>query len=176
VAHGHVSQSTPVDAQIAAAHAAAKLAAARLRSAEVARDRAKLQRSYATVVAPSAGTVSRLAAHASQGIQAGQTLLMLVPTDSYIIANFKENQVGRMQVGDPVDIVIDAYPGEQFRGVVDTVSPATGARFSLIPPDNATGNFVKVVQRVPVKIMWKQPPREAMRPGLSAEVTVHVQD
>jgi membrane fusion protein (multidrug efflux system) len=99
---------------------------------------------------------------------------MLVPLDTYVIANFKENQVGRMKAGDPVDIEIDAYPGQTFHGIVDTVSPATGARFSMIPPDNATGNFVKVVQRVPVKITWSAPPSVAMRPGLSAEVVVHV--
>jgi membrane fusion protein (multidrug efflux system) len=79
-----------------------------------------------------------------------------------------------MKPGDLVDIQVDAFPDQTFHGIVDTVSPATGARFSLIPPDNATGNFVKVVQRVPVKIHWTSPPRVAMRPGLSAEVTVHV--
>lgn len=175
-AEGRVTQSAPVDAQVAAAQAASKLAAARLRAADVAHDRAKLQRSYATITAPSAGYVSRLAAHAGQYIQPGQALVMLVPAETYIIANFKENQVSRMQLGDPVDITIDAFSGETFHGVVDTLSPATGARFSLIPPDNATGNFVKVVQRVPVKITWKQIPRDTLRPGLSAEVTVHVQD
>jgi membrane fusion protein (multidrug efflux system) len=79
-----------------------------------------------------------------------------------------------MKPGDPADIAIDAVPGESLHGIVDTVSPATGARFSMIPPDNATGNFVKVVQRVPVKINWTVPPRLAMRPGRSAEVTVRV--
>jgi len=79
-----------------------------------------------------------------------------------------------MKAGDPVDIEIDAYPDQVFHGAVDTVSPATGARFSMIPPDNATGNFVKVVQRVPVKITWANPPSTAVRPGLSAEVTIHV--
>jgi membrane fusion protein (multidrug efflux system) len=120
--------------------------------------------------------VSRLGAHAGQQVMAGQPLLMLVPLDSYVVANFKEVQVGRMKAGDPVDVEIDAYPGRTFHGVVDTVSPATGARFSMIPPDNATGNFVKVVQRVPVKVTWSSPPGPAMRPGLSAEVTVHVGD
>lgn len=118
--------------------------------------------------------VSRLGVHVGQMVTAGQALLMLVPTTTYVIANFKENQVGAMHAGDPVDIEIDAYEGT-FHGVVETLSPATGARFSLIPPDNATGNFVKVVQRVPVKIQWTKPPQLAMRPGLSAEVTVHVE-
>jgi membrane fusion protein (multidrug efflux system) len=173
-AQGHVTQSAPVDQVVAAAEASAKLAAARVKAAQVALDKAKLSRSYATVTAPTAGVVSKLGAHVGQQIMSGQTLLMLVPLETYVVANFKENQVGMMKPGDPVDIELDAYPGETFHGIVDTVSPATGARFSMIPPDNATGNFVKVVQRVPVKITWTKPPSLAMRPGLSAEVTVHV--
>jgi membrane fusion protein (multidrug efflux system) len=175
-AQGRVTQSSPVDAQVAAAEAAQKLAAAKVRSAEVARDKAKLMRSYATITAPYDGTVSKLAARVGQTVQPGQTLLMLVPVETYVIANFKESQVGRMKPGDAVDIEIDALPGEELSGVVDTLSPATGARFSLIPPDNATGNFVKVVQRVPVKIRWKNPPKSSLRAGLSAEVTVHVSE
>ncbi len=172
-AQGRVTQTGPVDQQISAARAAAALAAARVKAAEAAAARAQLDRGFARVTAPATGVVSRLGAHAGQTISAGQALLMLVPTDTYVIANFKENQVGEMKAGDPVDIEVDAYPGT-FHGIVETLSPATGARFSLIPPDNATGNFVKVVQRVPVKITWTKPPQVAMRPGLSAEVTVHV--
>jgi membrane fusion protein, multidrug efflux system len=173
-AEGHVTQSAPVDQVVAAAQASAKLAAARTKAAQVALDKARLQRSYATVTAPVAGLVSKLGAHVGQQIMSGQSLLMLVPLETYVVANFKEVQVGTMKAGDPVDVELDAYPGDTFHGVVDTVSPATGARFSMIPPDNATGNFVKVVQRVPVKITWTKPPGLAMRPGLSAEVTVHV--
>ena len=173
-AQGHVTQSTPVEQVVAAAQASAKLATARVTAAEVAIAKAKLSRSYATVVAPAAGIVSKLGAHTGQQIMQGQTLLMLVPLETYVVANFKENQIGQMKPGDAVDIELDAYPGEDLKGVVDTVSPATGARFSMIPPDNATGNFVKVVQRVPVKVTWKATPGVAPRPGLSAEVTVHV--
>lgn len=175
-AAGRVTQSSPVDAQVAASAAAQKLAAAKVQAAQVALDKAKLMRSYATVIAPSDGTVSKLAAHAGQTVQPGQGLLMLVPNETYVVANFKESQVGKMKAGDAVDIEIDALPGDEFSGVIDSLSPATGARFSLIPPDNATGNFVKVVQRVPVKIRWKSAPPNAVRPGLSAEVTVHVGD
>ena len=173
-AEGHVTQSAPVGQVVAAAEASAKLAAARVKAAEVALDKAKLQRSYAAITAPSAGVISKLGAHLGQHVMAAQTLLMLVPLETYLIANFKESQVGNMKAGDPVDIEIDAFPDDTFHGVVDTVSPATGARFSMIPPDNATGNFVKVVQRVPAKITWTTPPSVPMRPGLSAEVTVHV--
>jgi len=173
-AEGHVTSSAPVDKQIAAAQAAAGLASARVKAAEVAVSRARLSRSYATITAPATGVISKLGAHPGQSISAGQPLLMLVPTETYVIANFKESQIGSMKPGDKVDVALDAYEGT-FHGVVDTISPATGARFSLIPPDNATGNFVKVVQRVPVKITWTDAPKVAMRPGLSAEVTVHVE-
>jgi membrane fusion protein (multidrug efflux system) len=175
-AQGRVTQSSPVDAQVAASQAAQKLALARVRSAEVALQKAKLQRSYATITAPQDGTVSKLGAHAGQTIAPGQALVMIVPAETYVTANFKESQVGKMKPGNPVDIEIDAFPDAEFQGVVETISPATGARFSLIPPDNATGNFVKVVQRVPVKIRWKKAPPANVRAGLSAEVTVHVDD
>ncbi len=172
-AQGHVA-GMDVDAQVEAAEAAQELAEAREKAAGVALDKAKLQRTYATIKAPIDGYVSRIAAHTGQTIQMSQPIVMLVPAETYVIANFKEGQINRMKAGDEVDVTIDAFPGEEFSGVVDTVSPATGARFSMIPPDNATGNFVKVVQRVPVKITWKTKPDIVMRPGLSAEVTVHV--
>jgi membrane fusion protein, multidrug efflux system len=175
-AQGRVTQSSPVDAQVAASQASQKLAEARMHAAEVAVQKAKLQRSYATITAPHDGFVSKLAAHAGQTVQPGQALVMLVPNETYVVANFKESQVGKMKPGNVVDIEIDALPGEEFEGVVETLSPATGARFSLIPPDNATGNFVKVVQRVPVKIRWRKAPPAGIRPGLSAEVTVHLND
>jgi membrane fusion protein, multidrug efflux system len=173
-AEGHVTQSAPVEKVVAAAEASAKLAAARVKAAEAALAKAKLQRSYTTVTAPAAGMVSKLGAHVGQHVMQAQMLLELVPLETYVVANFKENQIGAMKAGDPVDVELDAYPDETFHGIVDTFSPATGARFSMIPPDNATGNFVKVVQRVPVKITWTKSPSVAMRPGLSAEVTVHV--
>jgi membrane fusion protein (multidrug efflux system) len=174
-AQGRVAQSTPVDQQVAAAEAAADLASARVKAAEAALAKAKLDRAHATIVAPIDGVVSRLGAHVGQSVNMGQPLLMLVPNETYVIANFKETQIAHMRPGNKVDIEIDAFDGE-LSGVVDTLSPATGARFSLIPPDNATGNFVKVVQRVPVKIRWTKPPGVPVRPGLSAEVTVHVEE
>ena len=93
---------------------------------------------------------------------------------TYVVANFKETQVGQMQPGQRVEVEVDAFPGEKFEGKVESLSGGTGARFSLLPPDNASGNFVKVVQRVPVRIAWVDPPRDLpLRAGLSAEVTVH---
>jgi len=172
-AEGRVTQSGPVDQQVAAARAAAELAHVRVKIAENALDNARLNRSFATVVAPTSGVISRLGAHPGQTVSPGAALLMLVPDETYVIANFKETQIGAMKPGDKVDIEVDAYSGT-FHGVVETIAPATGSRFSLIPADNSTGNFVKVVQRVPVKIRWDKVPEVAMRPGLSAEVTVHV--
>lgn len=173
-AEGKVAQSAPVDDQVATAEATAALAAARVKAATAALAKAKLDRAHATITAPIDGVVSRLAVHAGQSIKVDQTLVMIVPTTTYVVANFKETQIAHMKPGNKVDIELDAYEGH-FEGVVDTISPATGARFSLLPPDNATGNFVKVVQRVPVKITWHDAPKIALRPGLSAEVVVHVE-
>jgi membrane fusion protein (multidrug efflux system) len=99
----------------------------------------------------------------------------LVLAATYVVANFKETQIGRMRQGQPAEILIDAYPGRTFAGRVESLSPGTGARFSLLPSDNATGNFVRVVQRVPVRIAWQGgPPPVRLEPGLSAIVTVTV--
>jgi membrane fusion protein, multidrug efflux system len=178
-AAGRVQQSTPVDRQIAAATAAGKLAHARVHAAEAALELAKLQLGYTKITAPVAGFVSRLAVHDGQMVQPGTTLVMVVPAATYVVANFKETQIGRIRPGDLVEVTIDAFPGT-FRGKVDSVSAGTGARFSMMPPDNATGNFVKVVQRVPVKIVWAPDEgydkiRGQLHAGLSAEVKVHLQ-
>ena len=174
-ARGQLEQSTPVDRKIAAAVAAAKLAHARVAAAQAALDLAKLQLGYTKITAPVAGYVSKLAVHDGQMVQPGMTTLMVVPLESYVVANFKETQMGRIAAGDPVDISIDAASGT-FHGKVASISAGTGARFSLMPPDNATGNFVKVVQRVPVKITW-DPGQDVskLHAGLSAEVKVHLQ-
>ncbi|HTM21453.1 MAG TPA: HlyD family secretion protein, partial [Kofleriaceae bacterium] len=173
-AAGRVQQSTPVKRQVTAAQAAARLAHARADSARAARDLARLQLGWTRITSPVAGTVSRLAAHEGQMVQPGLTLAMVVPERTYVIANFKETQISRIRPGDPVDISLDAVDGT-FHGVVDSIAPGTGSRFSLLPPDNATGNFVKVVQRVPVKITWDDDQDlSQLRAGLSAEVTIHV--
>lgn len=175
-AQGRVQQSTPVDRQIAAAVAASRLAAARVGSAKSALELAKLQLGYTEVTAPVAGYVSKIGAHEGQLVQAGMTLAMLVPARSYVIANFKETQIERIRPGDPVEISVDALGGHELGGKVESLSPGTGARFSLMPPDNATGNFVKVVQRVPVKIAWDDgQDLSPLRAGLSVEVKIHLQ-
>lgn len=139
---------------------------------------AELQLQYTEVRAPIDGTLSKKSVDLGQMVQVGQPLLALVPlSDVWVLANFKETQVGRVKPGMPALVEIDTFPGNAFHGVVDSISAGTGARFSLLPPENATGNWVKVVQRVPVKIRLDA--REVgnthtLRPGMSAIVTVKV--
>jgi membrane fusion protein (multidrug efflux system) len=162
-------------AQYAAARAQVNLAAAKVKSAQAALDLARLQLSYTKIAAPADGYVSKLTVHDGQLVSTGQPLFQFVPLQTYVVANFKETQVGAMRPGQIADIEIDAYPGRKLEGLVDSLSGGTGARFSLIPPDNASGNFVKVVERVPVRIAWAKPPPSnvLLRAGLSAYVTVH---
>ncbi len=142
-------------------------------------DLAKLQRSYATVTAPIAGVVSSKNVEPGQFVQAGQTLLAIADdSDVWIVANFKETQLTHLRVGQPVEFTADSYPDVVFHGRVDSIAGATGARFALLPPDNATGNFVKVTQRVPVKIVLTGPPdpQHPLRPGMSVEPSVRIKN
>jgi membrane fusion protein (multidrug efflux system) len=172
-AQGRVEQSAPVDAKLAQASAQADLAHARVDSAAAALALAKLQLSYTRIEAPSDGELSRLGVHDGQLAQAGQQIVTIVPITTYVVANFKETQVGSMRAGQRAEISVDAYPGRTLEGRVESTSPGTGARFSLLPADNASGNFVKVVQRVPVKIAWVNVPADVkLAAGLSTDVTV----
>ena len=160
---------------VASAQAGVRLATARVQAAQAARDNAALQLSYTRVVAPASGTVSRKQAEPGQLIQAGQPLLTIVAdTGVFITANFKETQLADIRVGQSAEVDVDAYGGKQVQACVESVSAATGSKFALLPPDNATGNFTKVVQRVPVRLRVKQAlgPDEQLRPGMS--VVVHV--
>lgn len=168
-----VAQSEPIDAHMNAARAQVDLARAREQAAEAAVEQARLALAYTTVTAPADGFLSHLAVARGQYVQPGQTIVMLVPEHTYVEANFKETQIGRMQIGQRVEVTVDAYPGRTFLARVASLSAGTGSRFSLLPPDNASGNFIKVVQRVPVRLEWVDPPSDvALRPGLSVEVTV----
>ncbi|MFI5307222.1 MAG: HlyD family secretion protein [Polyangiales bacterium] len=173
-AQGKLAASTPTDALIGAAHAQTQLAQARVKAAQAMLELAQLQLSYATLTAPQDGVVSKLGVREGQLLGESQTVAVLIPSATYLVANFKETQIGRMRVGDAADVELDAYPGKRFSAAVESLSGGTGARFSLLPPDNASGNFVKVVQRVPVRLAWKSPPNLALQAGLSAEVTVSV--
>jgi membrane fusion protein (multidrug efflux system) len=160
-------------AQYAAALAQAELARARARAAQAALDAARLQLSYTVARAPEDGAISRLSARVGQIVQPGQLVGQLVPSRTYVVANFKETQTGAIRPGQKVEVEVDAYAGRTVEGRVESVSGGTGARFALLPPDNASGNFVKVVERVPVRIAWSPPADLPMRAGLSATVTVH---
>lgn len=160
---------------ISNAEAGVRLAQARLASAKASRDNAALQLSYTNILAPLSGTVSKKQVEVGQLVQAGQTLMSIVSDSGvYITANFKETQLARIRVGQKVDLEIDAYGGSHGEGEVESIASATGAKFALLPPDNATGNFTKVVQRVPVRIkvtkdLGKDMP---LRPGMSVLANV----
>ena len=163
------------DAALAAAQAALLGADAKVASARASRDQASLQLSYTRILAPMAGVVSKKSVELGQLVQAGQPLMSVVPLDDvWITANLKETETADVSPGDAVAFTVDAYPGQHFQGHVESLSPATGARFSLLPPDNATGNFTKVVQRVPVRIRLDgaNDPTHPLRPGMSVDVTI----
>jgi len=162
--------------QVTAMRARASSAQARVEQAKATLAQAELNLQYAVVKAPARGVVSRKSVNVGQVVQPGQPLMSLVQTDQvWITANFKETQLNDMRPGQKVILTVDAYGGKQFQGKVDSIAAATGARFSLLPPENATGNFVKVVQRVPVKIVLDtgQDPDNLLRPGMSVSPTVY---
>ncbi len=153
--------------------AQANSAMASIKQARANLEAAQLQLSYTTIVAPIDGMITRQAIQLGQIIQPGQTLLTLVPLkDVRITANFKETQLADVRKGQPVEIEVDMY-GRSFQGQVDSIAAATGADLSLLPPENATGNYVKVVQRIPVKIVLKDPPPGfAFRPGMNVTAKI----
>lgn len=147
------------------------------RQAEI--DNAKLVLSYAVITAPEDGEVSKTYVQPGQLVQAGQSLFSIVlSSDIWVVANFKETQLDKMKLGQKVGVHVDAFPGKEMEAKITSFSPATGARFALLPPDNASGNFVKVVQRLPVKIEFvnpdKQPEVKQLRAGMNVVVDVHL--
>ena len=163
-------------AQVTATRARALAAEAHAQQARASLAQAELNLQYTTIKAAVKGIVSRKTAQIGQVIQPGQPLMALVPyEDVWITANFKETQLANMRPGQSATVKVDAYGGREYKGHVDSIAAATGSRFSLLPPENATGNFVKVVQRVPVKIVLEpgQDPEHLLRPGLSVAPTVY---
>jgi membrane fusion protein (multidrug efflux system) len=161
--------------QIAATRARAASAQARVEQSRASLNQAELNLQYTVVKAPTKGIVSRKSVEVGQVVQPGQPIMALIPLDTvWITANFKETQLRDMHPGQPVTIRVDAYGGGDLKGKVDSIAAATGARFSLLPAENATGNYVKVVQRVPVKIVLEagQDPNRILRPGMSVVPTV----
>lgn len=172
-AQGRLTQSEPVNAQMRAAQAQAKLAHARVGTLQAALNAAQLTLSYTKIYAPADGIASKLSVHDGSLVAQGQPVVQLVPLQTYVVANFKETQVGDMKPGQRAKIRVDALGGRDFEGKVESLSGGTGASFSLLPPDNASGNFVKVVQRVPVRISWNGPTSDKVAVGASADVTVY---
>jgi membrane fusion protein (multidrug efflux system) len=135
---------------------------------------AQLQLEYTKVYAAESGNVTKRTVENGDFISTGQPLLAIVRNERWVIANFKEVQLHRMRVGQPVEVTVDSFPDTPLRGRVQSLQSGTGSRFELLPPENATGNWVKVVQRLPVKIVFEpdQPGVERLEPGMSAEVRV----
>lgn len=173
VAHARTKAATAALDEAAAAVKAlrARLAtqAFKISEAQASHSLAKRDLTRTVLVAPASGRVARKNVDPGKYVQVGQTLLAIVAEYTWVVANFKETQIEKMTVGQPVEIKVDAYPGKVFHGHIDSLQPGTGAVFSLLPPENATGNFVKVVQRVPVKIVLDKPndPAYPLWPGLS---------
>ncbi|MFM2206510.1 MAG: hypothetical protein RL213_485 [Bacteroidota bacterium] len=174
-----VTANRQMDAAAAAVQAAKEQvrvarAAVDLRRSE--EDFARLQLSYTFVTAPASGIASRKSIQPGQFVSQGSPLFAIVAdSNAYVVANFKETQIGKMRKGQPVEVKVDAFPDHHFVGKVYSFSPATGAKFSLLPPDNATGNYVKVVQRIPVKIVLDPDSmNSSLRPGMSVRVAVQV--
>lgn len=139
-------------------------------------DRNKLNQSYTVITAPYDGKMGRRTIQNGQLVQAGQTLAFIVDKEQgkWVVANFKETQLGKMHIGQQVEVNLDAFPGQKFTGSIESLSPVTGSKFSLLPPDNSTGNFVKIVQRIPVRIRLtdNQSVIDPLRAGMNANVIV----
>jgi membrane fusion protein (multidrug efflux system) len=161
--------------QVESLKAQRESAVASLEQAKAQRDQAQLNLDYTTVTAAQPGRIVQLGAAVGQYAQSGTSLTMFVPDEIWVTANFKETQLDAMRPGQPATLSIDAYPERTIRGHVASVQPGSGTAFSLLPAQNATGNFVKIVQRVPVKIVLDNPPPDvALGPGMSVVPTVQI--
>ena len=158
------------------AAAQADQVAAQIAQGEAAVHQAELQLSYTKLYAPDSGRITRKSVEPGAYVQVGQTLFSIVPDRVWVVANFKETQLRHMRPGQPAKVTVDAYPDRVFEGHVDSIQSGSGAAFSLLPPENATGNYVKVVQRVPVKIVIDEvlDPQHVLGPGMSAVPEVRV--
>jgi membrane fusion protein (multidrug efflux system) len=172
------SQTQAVGAQSGATSAQVPVATTVIRQREVDVANAKLNLSYSVITAPEDGLVSRVGIQPGQFVQPGQQLFSIVLNDQiWVVGNFKETQLDKMKAGQKVVIKVDAFPSHPLEGRLASFSPGTGSSFALLPPDNATGNFVKVVQRVPVRIEFsnaKDPMVQQLRAGMNVEVDVHL--
>jgi membrane fusion protein, multidrug efflux system len=163
-------------AQLALNKTQIETAEAGVRAAAAQVEQARLNLSYTVIRAPETGHIANKTVALGNYVQVGQALMALVPDQVWVTANYKETEIGEMRAGDRVDIYVDAYPGHVFHGQVQSFQAGSGAAFSLLPPENATGNYVKVVQRVPVKIMFDGDPTThwLLGPGMSVEPYVRI--
>jgi membrane fusion protein (multidrug efflux system) len=170
------SQSKAAESEVALSRASVGTATAAVQQAEAKVHQAELNLSYTKIIAPRDGRVTARTVQLGNYVQPGQVMLALVPANVWVTANFKETQLTYMRPGQPVELSVDAYPKRTFEGRVDSLQFGSGARFSLLPPENAVGNYVKVVQRVPVKILFNKPLPDDLdiAPGMSVEPKVKV--
>ncbi len=176
-AKARLAEAQTAPEKIALKQAQVASAQAKIAQAKAAVKQARLNLSYTKVRAPHAGQITKKSIVAGSHISAGQAALAVVENDPWVVANFKETQIARIKPGQPVAIAIDAFPGHTFSGRVQSIQAGTGAAFSLLPPENATGNYVKIVQRVPVKIIFDQPNQlkgVKLAPGMSTVPTIHL--
>lgn len=166
--------------QVAAQRAKADAAAAQVQAAEAELETDRLNLSYTKIIAPDSGIVNKKTAQVGQNVSAGQTLMTLIPlTNIWVTANFKETQLDHMRIGQPATFTVDAYPGRTYHAKVTQIGGATGSMLSLFPPENATGNYVKVVQRIPVRLDFTNPREDddqLLRPGMSVTPAVRVKN
>jgi membrane fusion protein (multidrug efflux system) len=168
------ANAVATEKQIGVLQAQRDLAYGQVAQARATLEQAQANLSRTIITAPVSGRVTKLTAAKGAYAAIGQTLMMFVPRDVWVTANFKETQLKLMRPGQPVDITIDAFPGKTFKGHLDSVQSGSGTAFSLLPAENATGNYVKIVQRVPVKIVFDKPPDVLLGPGMSVVPTVKV--
>ncbi|MER9583659.1 HlyD family secretion protein [Mesorhizobium sp. M0276] len=169
-----VANVAAAKSQVVVLQAQVKSAEAKLDQAKASQDQARTTLSRTTITAPVSGRATSISVANGSYAQPGQVLMMFVPDEVWVKANFKETQLDLMRPGQPVEIDIDDYPERSFHGRVDSIQAGSGTAFSLLPAENATGNFVKVVQRVPVKIVFDKPPGVLLGPGLSVVPAVKV--
>lgn len=172
-------QKSVIEAKSKVSNKQTEVAAANIKRAKAMLDAAKLNLTYTVVTAAIDGQVSKIDIQPGQLVQAGQSLFYIINnTEAWVVANFKETQLNKMVIGQKVTVKVDAYPDYDFEGIITSFSPATGSRFSLLPPDNATGNFVKTIQRLPVKISLNtsndKEKIKLLRPGMNVDVDVHL--
>jgi membrane fusion protein, multidrug efflux system len=171
---GAAANAVAAEKQIAVLRTQRNAVQGQLEQARAAKEQADANLARTAITAPVEGRVTKLSAAKGAYAQAGQTLMMFVPRDVWVTANFKETQLAHMHPGQAVTINVDAYPDHPFRGHLDSIQAGSGAAFSLLPPENATGNFVKVVQRIPVKIVFDQVPDVYLGPGMSVVPEVKI--